>query len=90
MHNGSASAFQADGVGSIPIVRSLGKLMYAAIVQGTERNSSKVDGLGSNPSSGAKKESLGNFYAGLPEWLKGSDCKSDGYAYGGSNPSAST
>lgn len=28
LHNGSASAFQADGVGSIPIGRSLGKLMF--------------------------------------------------------------
>lgn len=28
LHNGSASAFQADGAGSIPAIRSLGKLMF--------------------------------------------------------------
>ena len=27
---------------------------------------------------------------GVPEWLKGSDCKSDGSAFEGSNPSPST
>ena len=27
---------------------------------------------------------------GLPEWLKGADCKSVGYAYIGSNPIAPT
>ena len=27
---------------------------------------------------------------GLPEWLKGADCKSAGYAYTGSNPVAPT
>jgi hypothetical protein len=26
----------------------------------------------------------------MPEWLKGTDCKSVGYAYVGSNPSSST
>ncbi|SCA55318.1 hypothetical protein MTBPR1_10565 [Candidatus Terasakiella magnetica] len=27
---------------------------------------------------------------GMPEWLKGADCKSAGYAYVGSNPTPST
>ena len=27
---------------------------------------------------------------GVPEWLKGTDCKSVGYAYVGSNPTPST
>jgi hypothetical protein len=27
---------------------------------------------------------------GVPEWLKGTDCKSVGYAYAGSNPAPST
>ena len=26
---------------------------------------------------------------GVPEWSKGSDCKSDGYAFAGSNPAPS-
>ena len=29
-------------------------------------------------------------YRGMPEWLKGADCKSVGSAYDGSNPSPST
>ena len=28
----------------------------------------------------------GRFRGGVPEWSKGADCKSVGYAYGGSNP----
>jgi hypothetical protein len=27
---------------------------------------------------------------GVPEWLKGTDCKSVGFAYAGSNPALST
>ena len=35
--------------------------------------------------------SLGKFKTGgVPEWLKGTDCKSVGYAYVGSNPTPST
>ncbi len=30
------------------------------------------------------------FVGGVPEWPKGSDCKSDGSAFDGSNPSPST
>jgi hypothetical protein len=29
-------------------------------------------------------------FGGVPEWPKGSDCKSDGSAFGGSNPPPST
>jgi hypothetical protein len=32
----------------------------------------------------------GYFLGGVPEWLKGADCKSAGYAFEGSNPSPST
>jgi hypothetical protein len=31
-----------------------------------------------------------NEFGGLPEWPKGADCKSAGYAFDGSNPSPST
>src|SRR5580698_2464351 len=31
-----------------------------------------------------------NSFGGLPEWPKGADCKSAGYAFDGSNPSPST
>ncbi len=30
------------------------------------------------------------MFGGVPEWPKGSDCKSDGSAFGGSNPPPST
>ena len=33
---------------------------------------------------------LGILSGGVPEWLKGTDCKSVGYAYAGSNPAPST
>ncbi len=33
---------------------------------------------------------LENWNGGVPEWLKGTDCKSVGYAYVGSNPTPST
>ena len=32
----------------------------------------------------------GRNWGGVPEWPKGSDCKSDGSAFEGSNPSPST
>ena len=35
-------------------------------------------------------ESFTNNSGGLPEWPKGADCKSAGYAFDGSNPSPST
>src|SRR5258706_9230159 len=31
-----------------------------------------------------------SVFGGLPEWPKGADCKSAGYAFDGSNPSPST
>ena len=33
---------------------------------------------------------LENWNGGVPEWLKGTDCKSVGYAYVGSKPTPST
>jgi|APHig2749369809_1036254.scaffolds.fasta_scaffold01222_1 hypothetical protein len=38
------------------------------------------------PPGGASEDCVG----GVPEWLKGTDCKSVGYAYVGSNPTPST
>ena len=35
-------------------------------------------------------ENVGLDFGGVPEWPKGSDCKSDGSAFGGSNPPPST
>ena len=38
----------------------------------------------------ACKTIAGLHFGGVPEWSKGSDCKSDGSAFGGSNPPPST
>ena len=40
---------------------------------------------GSTPVSGSNRES-----GGVPEWSKGTDCKSVGEAFGGSNPPPTT
>ena len=47
---------------------------------------------GSSPSTGSTtdKAQTENEYGGFPEWPKGTDCKSAGYAFGGSNPPSPT
>ena len=42
--------------------------------------------VGSNPTRGSEEKKVG----WLPEWPNGADCKSAGYAFGGSNPSPPT
>ena len=37
-----------------------------------------------------KRRVFAKCFGGLPEWPKGADCKSAGYAFDGSNPSPST
>src|ERR1700759_1232546 len=44
--------------------------------------------IGFNPLYQLEKIPVGD--GGVPEWLKGTDCKSVGYAYVGSNPTPST
>ena len=43
---------------------------------------------GSSPSTGSNQTAT--EYGGFPEWPKGTDCKSAGYAFGGSNPPSPT
>ena len=46
---------------------------------------------GSSPSTGSRQAlEQTNEYGGVPEWPKGTDCKSAGYAFGGSNPPSPT
>ncbi len=40
--------------------------------------------------AGSSPIASSTFRGGMPEWLKGADCKSAGFAYDGSNPSPST
>ena len=44
---------------------------------------------GSSPSAGSKVNDF-VYYGGVPEWSKGTDCKSVGDAFGGSNPPPTT
>ena len=39
---------------------------------------------------GFAAENLRILYGSVPEWPKGTDCKSAGYAFGGSNPPSPT
>ena len=45
---------------------------------------------GSEKSVATQTQCLAQTAGGLPEWPKGADCKSAGYAFDGSNPSPST
>ena len=53
---------------------------------------------GSSPSTSSKELPVGSKpddqtatkYGGIPEWPKGTDCKSAGTAFGGSNPPSPT
>ena len=57
------------------------------IAQLGERYTGSVEARGSNPLISTICFSKSG---GVPEWLKGADCKSAGEAYEGSNPSPST
>ena len=64
-------------------------LMRAAWDENESNGKGKYDAplvgrLGVHSTQGAKK------FGGVPERSKGSDCKSDGYAFEGSNPSPTT
>ena len=43
---------------------------------------------GSSPSTGSTQKQ--SEYGGIPEWPKGTDCKSAAYSFGGSNPPSPT
>ena len=45
---------------------------------------------GSSPSTGSMPHLTQTEYGGVPEWPKGTDCKSAAYRFDGSNPSSPT
>ena len=46
---------------------------------------------GSSPSTSSNHNKIGYLhYGGVPEWPKGTDCKSAAYSFGGSNPPSPT
>ena len=57
----------------------------ARVAQLVERLTCNEDVAGSTPVSGSICD-----FGGVPEWSKGTDCKSVGDAFGGSNPPPST
>jgi hypothetical protein len=63
--------------------------MHAArVAQLVERLTCNEDVAGSTPVSGSMNPI--NHSGGVPEWSKGTDCKSVGEAFGGSNPPPTT
>ena len=63
--------------------------ILASVAQLAEQRFCKPQVVGSSPSAGSiyvilSERSL--WFGGIPERSKGSDCKSDGYAFTGSNP----
>ena len=73
-------------IGSSPIAPTIPAehRQYAGIAQLVEQLICNQQVGGSSPSASSIR------YGGVPEWLKGADCKSVGSAYIGSNPISST
>ncbi len=72
----------------IPYLKTKNFECAARVAQLVERLTCNEDVAGSTPVSG----SIGKKYlsGGVPEWSKGTDCKSVGEAFGGSNPPPTT
>ena len=62
---------------------------YAGVAQQVEQLICNQQVGGSNPSTSSTDASA-TEYGGIPEWPKGTDCKSAGNAFGGSNPPSPT
>ena len=62
----------------------------AGIAQSVEQLICNQQVGGSSPSTSSNLFQQGTEYGGIPEWPKGTDCKSAGDAFGGSNPPSPT
>ena len=66
----------------------------AGVAQLAEQLTCNQQVAGSSPiagsSSDARRQMTDDPYGGVPEWLKGADCKSAVFDFGGSNPPLST
>ncbi len=71
------------------ISANIAELVFAGVAQLVEQLICNQQVGGSSPSTSSKQNRF-NSYGGVPEWPKGTDCKSAGYAFGGSNPPAPT
>ena len=69
-------------------------LRDAGVAQSVEQLICNQQVGGSNPSTSSIAKHLvsasASSYGGIPEWPKGTDCKSAGNAFGGSNPPSPT
>ena len=88
---GRASALQAEGHRFEPYRSHF--TQYADVAQLAEQLICNQQVIGSSPIIGflmkIRRAFFQNdciFYGGIPEWPKGTDCKSAGFAFGGSNP----
>ena len=67
------------------------KTQYAGIAQSVEQLICNQQVGGSSPSTSSNPFSKQRTeYGGIPEWPKGTDCKSAAYSFGGSNPPSPT
>ena len=73
-----------------------GVVINAGVAQSVEQLICNQQVGGSSPSTSSKlfqagfRAALTSQYGGIPEWPKGTDCKSAGNAFGGSNPPSPT
>ena len=81
------SPFHGGNTGSIPVGVTEYKIfvMYADVAQLAEQLICNQQVIGSSPIIGFYTISY-CIYGQIPEWPKGTDCKSAGTAFGGSNP----
>ena len=69
--------------------RSAAKPFLEVFFRSSKRIRAKADAPAGNWFTNPLTQ-LEKLSGGVPEWLKGTDCKSVGYAYVGSNPTPST
>ena len=87
---GRASALQAEGHRFEPC----NSHHNAGVAQLVEQLICNQQVVGSSPITSSKKTGTGKclslLYGRVPEWPKGTDCKSAAYSFGGSNPPSPT
>ena len=88
---GRASALQAEGHRFEPCRSHLTNsfISYADVAQLAEQLICNQQVIGSSPIIGFIQFNIELYYGQIPEWPKGADCKSVGFAFEGSNPSPS-
>ena len=83
------SPFHGGNTGSIPVGVTEYKIfvMYADVAQLAEQLICNQQVIGSSPIIGFIQFNIELYYVQIPEWPKGTDCKSAATCFDGSNPS---